>query len=570
MKLSSLKICIALLTSFLILTLSSTVTLATEASTVEDRWFEVEVILFNQLGDKHKLMEKFPTHANLPQYDQVDDILSPFLHPDIAALKQQLPSCEASEEERLQQKQTLAQQAISQFTQQQINTLFTEKSINEINRLETSTLEMSTLETDSSEDDTSEKSILEENKLTPQSENISELPSLNKIVDTSNISDVQPLDTSSLNKSNINGENLTIQTEIIDLSEQEQALVNDAEKYFSQQVLVNYQQYPNISKQNLCAIPTSFFIALKEKGLLDKTYNENAYITERTPRTIDATGQHTDNSPYLMSADDLQLTDIVKRLGWSKNFKPLLHIGWRQTPVTRTESIPLHLFAGENLEYQYQQALKQYEQKLNNEALKIKVAENTAELQTPVLPKNSLNNHDLSNNKLQLSDNQENIQLIEQSRNQSINADVLAKQNYLTQLFTDIETLSEDDIKPLIIDTQKMLLTDKSAQNIFADKSIIALPEKPSQPWFLDGFFKVHLDHYLYITADFGIYNKNRKSGLNQAVDTIAFKQDRRVISSEIHYFDHPYIGMIVQIRRYTPPEPNDELTNNEINKKEN
>ena len=24
-------------------------------------------------------------------------------------------------------------------------------------------------------------------------------------------------------------------------------------------------------------------------------------------------------------------------------------------------------------------------------------------------------------------------------------------------------------------------------------------PVEPLQPWFLDGFFKIHLDHYLYI-----------------------------------------------------------------------
>ena len=40
----------------------------------------------------------------------------------------------------------------------------------------------------------------------------------------------------------------------------------------------------------------------------------------------------------------------------------------------------------------------------------------------------------------------------------------------------------------------------------------------------------------------------------------IRFKQDRRVISGEVHYFDHPYMGMIVQIRPYTKPEPEAEL----------
>ena len=94
-------------------------------------------------------------------------------------------------------------------------------------------------------------------------------------------------------------------------------------------------------------------------------------------------------------------------------------------------------------------------------------------------------------------------------------------------------------------------------------------PESPVQPWFLDGFFKVHVNHYLYITADFNILNMSLAQQATQALATSAaglvetmgakainFKQSRRVISGEIHYFDHPYMGMIVQIRRYKRPEP--------------
>ena len=41
----------------------------------------------------------------------------------------------------------------------------------------------------------------------------------------------------------------------------------------------------------------------------------------------------------------------------------------------------------------------------------------------------------------------------------------------------------------------------------------------------------------------------------------IRFQQNRRVISGEIHYFDHPYMGMIVQIRRHKRPEPEAEIS---------
>ncbi|MBQ4832236.1 peptidoglycan binding protein CsiV [Pseudoalteromonas sp. MMG010] len=65
--------------------------------------------------------------------------------------------------------------------------------------------------------------------------------------------------------------------------------------------------------------------------------------------------------------------------------------------------------------------------------------------------------------------------------------------------------------------------------------------------WELDGLFKIHLRHYLYITANFDI-----KQPLdNGDIELARFSQFKRVISSQIHYFDHPRMGMIVQIRKF-------------------
>ena len=110
-------------------------------------------------------------------------------------------------------------------------------------------------------------------------------------------------------------------------------------------------------------------------------------------------------------------------------------------------------------------------------------------------------------------------------------------------------------------------LTDKSLAIDINTQDSINMPSKPikpSQPWTLDGLFRVHLNHYLYITADFNLLNltpkqqEQKKLAINElsALKSIRFNQNRRVISGEIHYFDHPYIGMIVQIRKYQRPEP--------------
>jgi hypothetical protein len=72
-------------------------------------------------------------------------------------------------------------------------------------------------------------------------------------------------------------------------------------------------------------------------------------------------------------------------------------------------------------------------------------------------------------------------------------------------------------------------------------------PDQPTVNWELDGLFKIHLRHYLYITADFDISQKLE----NGDIESARFSQFRRVISGEVHYFDHPRMGMIVQIRKF-------------------
>lgn len=71
--------------------------------------------------------------------------------------------------------------------------------------------------------------------------------------------------------------------------------------------------------------------------------------------------------------------------------------------------------------------------------------------------------------------------------------------------------------------------------------------DKQPITWQLEGLFKIHLRHYLFISADFDINERNDNGDLESA----RFAQFRRVFSEDIHYFDHPRMGMIVQIRKF-------------------
>ena len=109
------------------------------------------------------------------------------------------------------------------------------------------------------------------------------------------------------------------------------------------------------------------------------------------------------------------------------------------------------------------------------------------------------------------------------------------------------------------------------------------MPQGTSDKWAIDGNFKLYLDHYLFIDSqllirqettsfvaktqgqEFEVVNTEndvqvikqtesfveplevqKKTVLNEAL----FDQNHRLRSGEIHYFDHPLMGMIVQIRK--------------------
>ncbi|MBR9727013.1 hypothetical protein G3R48_03265 [Shewanella intestini] len=99
-----------------------------------------------------------------------------------------------------------------------------------------------------------------------------------------------------------------------------------------------------------------------------------------------------------------------------------------------------------------------------------------------------------------------------------------------------------------------------------------------SQPvWELDGTINIYLDHYLYIEQRLNLRRESEKqvdlatnTNYGSPVDTvnsqpqahkmvpflqsIALNQNRRVRSSEVHYFDHPQLGVVMQIRKMAQP----------------
>lgn len=147
------------------------------------------------------------------------------------------------------------------------------------------------------------------------------------------------------------------------------------------------------------------------------------------------------------------------------------------------------------------------------------------------------------------------------------------------------------DIKPIKIKIDNNT-ADESTSNLVSDAEIDAAMLN-EDIWEIDGNFKIYLDHYLYIDSQL-IISKAITEEIPQAeqviemiddengiqiakvttevgeatqsnvpnvsirqtvIKEILFDQNRRLRSEEIHYLDHPLMGIIVQIRKIPKEE---------------
>lgn len=139
------------------------------------------------------------------------------------------------------------------------------------------------------------------------------------------------------------------------------------------------------------------------------------------------------------------------------------------------------------------------------------------------------------------------------------------------RLYAGRNFASEYDENGLLIDTNNKYIKHFQVLSDYLDKAPL---------WQLDGIINIYLNHWLYIETNLVLRDEGTKtlpntpmSYTNNYLDsytsddstalpnpTIPFlyaihiKQNRRVRSDEIHYFDHPKLGMLIQIRKMQQP----------------
>ncbi|MFQ3206325.1 MAG: hypothetical protein ACI9IT_000459 [Glaciecola sp.] len=88
-------------------------------------------------------------------------------------------------------------------------------------------------------------------------------------------------------------------------------------------------------------------------------------------------------------------------------------------------------------------------------------------------------------------------------------------------------------------------------------------PSSLDDVWEIDGKVKVYLKYinrvpYLHIESEFEFHELELNSFGEAKIEQYPFKQRRRVISKQIHYFDHPKMGIIIRLQRYEKPKEED------------
>jgi len=242
-----------------------------------------------------------------------------------------------------------------------------------------------------------------------------------------------------------------------------------------------------------------------------RVINAKLPYPDKIPSLITGNGVH-QTTPYLADEAALQFNDIVSKLKRQRNKQVLLHTSWRQAPVTERLAIASRWFAGQN----YTEQFDYWGQPVPTEA---------------------------------------NSDKFDQSANEQFALDQEIAITADNRLLNDIDALLEQ-----LLANRQLTVTDNPSLSEDDIGDELSKRNLPTEVWQLDGLFKLHLDHYLFVNTEFNL----RIPRLDK-IQTIYIRQSRRVISGEIHYLDHPYLGVLLQIRRYEPAQQINEETETEI-----
>ena len=106
------------------------------------------------------------------------------------------------------------------------------------------------------------------------------------------------------------------------------------------------------------------------------------------------------------------------------------------------------------------------------------------------------------------------------------------------------------DLQAAIARTYQQL---QQNQQLSRDGNQLQVSGLPDQVWQLDGIIQPYNERMLFADTEFNL-RQLVKDPTGDRLQTFYVKDNVRLLLGEIHYLDHPRFGLILQIRRFTPP----------------
>lgn len=282
--------------------------------------------------------------------------------------------------------------------------------------------------------------------------------------------------------------------------------------------------------------PTTTACVFEEE--LDLFANDNVSPTQIAAASVPesffaATETEAQGLAYVMPENYSQLKEVVRNIKNSRNMRVMLHTVWRQNIEFGRKAKQYRVFAGDN-----------YSDRFEYSGLPTGMAD--AYLAQQQVQK-------------------------EQNQAQQIMPEIYDHDAFMAQIKEAIATAG-----PHVLQTKS------------APETSVELPQhvegQPQETWQLDGKYNLYLKlvgrtPYMFIDWDMDYrqigempekyrpllalneqsYQQDEMSNIDQQsmypdnyLYAYKFQQSRRLISGEVHYFDHPYFGIMMQIRRYT------------------
>jgi len=289
----------------------------------------------------------------------------------------------------------------------------------------------------------------------------------------------------------------------------------------------------------------------------DALDTQSSHQIKQAPKVINGNEWQRERGTFLLPTETMKMRDLYDKINKQRDISVILHLNWRQeVTFGREKAQSIRLFAGENFAEQF-------------DANGLPLVDDTDSLF------DSLN---------QVADKfyipEQELALLTPEQQQALLAriDGTESESVAEDLFTRINIALADDT-PINIDQ-----VDDATEQKTAETGPAILKEL----WQLDGGISVYLRNvgripYLHIDSNLDFRqpifdpkkalqlenSSNELSGqgaivLNQLqqpnlLQSVNFNQLRRVISKQVHYFDHPLFGMVVRINRHRWPEAEQE-----------